>query len=311
MSNPPINVMSHASTIVPPQLAANMVYPHNPNSNSGYAGCMSNLPIDVMSHAGTIAPPQLVPNMVYPHYSGGWALLTGLSVNRHCNQPQPLFDAVQQLQRKLLHFRATRQNQKIEEARFAAVDEARVPPPMFSASRLIFAFTYLEEKAREEYRPSTSSAQRAQRFRQYDNRCFICDEYGHFQAKCPLVGRGGPDNGDHLSAFVLDQNLEGYPSTMSHDMTLGDHIVLHAMVDMFSQDVSIVSSVEAPPSPPSTGTGGKKDPPLLLGHYAENHYASLDAKAEVELDSKALKRKDTAVEATTKPQADAAVAKIV
>ncbi|XP_035689686.1 uncharacterized protein LOC118424981 [Branchiostoma floridae] len=89
-------------------------------------------------------------------------------------------------------------------------------------------------------------------------------------------------NGDHFSDFVPDQNWEGYLSTMSHDGTWGDHIVLQAMADMFGHDVSIVSSVEAENYvtilTPSTGTVGRREPPLLLGHYAENHYASLDGK---------------------------------
>ncbi|XP_078598131.1 uncharacterized protein LOC144874135 isoform X2 [Branchiostoma floridae x Branchiostoma japonicum] len=87
-------------------------------------------------------------------------------------------------------------------------------------------------------------------------------------------------NGDHLSAFVPDQNWEGYLSTMSRDGTWGDHIVLQAMADLLRHDISIVSSVEAENYvtilTPSTGTVGRKEPPLLLGHYAENHYASLD-----------------------------------
>ncbi|XP_078573125.1 caspase-2-like [Branchiostoma floridae x Branchiostoma japonicum] len=89
--------------------------------------------------------------------------------------------------------------------------------------------------------------------------------------------------GDHLRNFVPDQNWERYLNTMSRDGTWGDHIVLQAMADMFGHDVSIVSSVEAENYvtilTPSTRAVGRKEPPLLLGHYAENHYASLDGKS--------------------------------
>ncbi|XP_078703590.1 uncharacterized protein LOC144928781 [Branchiostoma floridae x Branchiostoma belcheri] len=94
--------------------------------------------------------------------------------------------------------------------------------------------------------------------------------------------------GDHLRAFVPDQNWDRYLDTMSRDGTWGDHIVLQAMADMFGHDVSIVSSVESENYvtilTPSPGTAARKDPPLLLGHYAENHYASLDGSAPVPLE---------------------------
>ncbi|XP_066267608.1 NACHT, LRR and PYD domains-containing protein 3-like [Branchiostoma lanceolatum] len=101
------------------------------------------------------------------------------------------------------------------------------------------------------------------------------------------------DNGDHLSAFVPNQNWEGYLDAMSRDGTWGDHIVLQAMADMFGHDVSIVSSVEAENYvtilTPCTGTAARKEPPLLLGHYAENHYASLDCSPQPSFSQ--LKRK--------------------
>ncbi|CAH1238013.1 Hypp5498 [Branchiostoma lanceolatum] len=102
--------------------------------------------------------------------------------------------------------------------------------------------------------------------------------------------RMNPYNGndDHLSAFVPDQNWEVYLGTMSRDVTWGDHIVLQAMADMFGHDVSIVSSVEAENYvtilTPSTRTVSRKEPPLVLGHYAENHYASLDGSSSVPLE---------------------------
>ncbi|CAH1271093.1 Hypp4559 [Branchiostoma lanceolatum] len=102
-----------------------------------------------------------------------------------------------------------------------------------------------------------------------------------------LKDRPYNDNGDHLSVFVQDQSWEDYLDTMSRDGTWGDHIVLQAIADKFGHDVSIVSSVEAKNYvtilTPSSRTLARHDTPLLLGHYAENHYASLDvAIAELE-----------------------------
>ncbi|CAH1233739.1 NLRP10 [Branchiostoma lanceolatum] len=95
------------------------------------------------------------------------------------------------------------------------------------------------------------------------------------------------DNGDHLLAFVPDQNWERYLATMSRDGTWGDHIVLQAMADMFGHDVSIVSSVEAENYvtilTPSNRTAASAGTPLLLGHYAENHYASLDSSSQLKM----------------------------
>ncbi|KAI8516609.1 hypothetical protein Bbelb_051900 [Branchiostoma belcheri] len=42
-----------------------------------------------------------------------------------------------------------RQKQRIDAAKFQVIEEARIPPPLFSAARLISALTYLEEQARE------------------------------------------------------------------------------------------------------------------------------------------------------------------
>ncbi|XP_078572724.1 uncharacterized protein LOC144859718 [Branchiostoma floridae x Branchiostoma japonicum] len=104
-------------------------------------------------------------------------------------------------------------------------------------------------------------------------------------------------NGDHLSDFVPDQNWVRYLDTMSRDGTWGDHIVLQAMADMFGHDVSIVSSVEAENYvtilTPSTGTVSRKEPPLLLGHYAENHYASLDAQSSGQVTTTSPQHGDT------------------
>ncbi|XP_078598223.1 uncharacterized protein LOC144874192 [Branchiostoma floridae x Branchiostoma japonicum] len=110
----------------------------------------------------------------------------------------------------------------------------------------------------------------------------------HMQLRQRVVGflRGNPYNtkGDNLSAFIPDQNWDGYLSLMSRDGTWGDHIVLQAMADLLRHDISIVSSVETENYvtilTPSSRTVGRKEPPLLLRHYAENHYASLDASPQ-------------------------------
>ncbi|XP_078579008.1 uncharacterized protein LOC144863557 [Branchiostoma floridae x Branchiostoma japonicum] len=96
--------------------------------------------------------------------------------------------------------------------------------------------------------------------------------------------RENPHNrgGDHLSAFVPEGNWDKYLDDMSRDGTWGDHIVLQAMADMLGHDISIVSSVEAENYvtilTPSNRIGSASGP-LLLGHYAENHYASLSSEA--------------------------------
>ncbi|CAH1276444.1 Hypp9397 [Branchiostoma lanceolatum] len=42
-----------------------------------------------------------------------------------------------------------KQRERVEEARFQVVEQARVSPPMFSAARLLSSLAFLEEKARE------------------------------------------------------------------------------------------------------------------------------------------------------------------
>ncbi|XP_066297271.1 malignant fibrous histiocytoma-amplified sequence 1 homolog [Branchiostoma lanceolatum] len=108
----------------------------------------------------------------------------------------------------------------------------------------------------------------------------------HLQLREQAVGhlRRNPRNarGDHLSDFISNQTWEEYLETMSRDGTWGDHVVLQAMADMLARDVIIVSSVEADNYVtilhPQSGFPPRAARPLLLGHYAENHYASLDEK---------------------------------
>ncbi|XP_019630374.1 PREDICTED: uncharacterized protein LOC109474521 isoform X2 [Branchiostoma belcheri] len=93
---------------------------------------------------------------------------------------------------------------------------------------------------------------------------------------------------------------------MSRDGTWGDHIVLQAMADMFGHDVSIVSSVEAENYvtilTPSPGTAARKEPPLLLGHYAENHYASLDRRRKRKRSAASVSSSDQEEPATRRKQ---------
>ncbi|XP_078665270.1 uncharacterized protein LOC144907780 [Branchiostoma floridae x Branchiostoma belcheri] len=63
--------------------------------------------------------------------------------------PQSIQETVQDLKRQVQELTDLRQKQSIESAKFQAIEEARIPPPMFSSARLISALTYLEEKARE------------------------------------------------------------------------------------------------------------------------------------------------------------------
>ncbi|XP_019614119.1 PREDICTED: malignant fibrous histiocytoma-amplified sequence 1 homolog [Branchiostoma belcheri] len=107
---------------------------------------------------------------------------------------------------------------------------------------------------------------------------------GHLQLREEAVRhlRRNPHNahGDHFRNFISNQSWEVYLENMSRDGTWGDHVILQAMADMLVRDVIIVSSVEADnyvtTLRPQTGSPPRAARPLLLGHYAENHYASLD-----------------------------------
>ncbi|CAH1248549.1 Hypp8234 [Branchiostoma lanceolatum] len=59
------------------------------------------------------------------------------------------FQAVQLLQKQLLDLSEQKQRERVEEAKFQVVEQARVPPPLFSAARLLSSLAFLEEKARE------------------------------------------------------------------------------------------------------------------------------------------------------------------
>ncbi|XP_078605300.1 uncharacterized protein LOC144878523 [Branchiostoma floridae x Branchiostoma japonicum] len=88
------------------------------------------------------------------------------------------------------------------------------------------------------------------------------------------------EHGDHLRAFVPNEDWEDYLQQMSRDGVWGDHIVLQAMASMLGRDIRIVSSIDAENYTTILSPMGNQQvttgPPLLLGHYAENHYASLD-----------------------------------
>ncbi|XP_078615344.1 uncharacterized protein LOC144884161 [Branchiostoma floridae x Branchiostoma japonicum] len=104
----------------------------------------------------------------------------------------------------------------------------------------------------------------------------------HLQLRQQAVDhlRRNPRNahGDHLSNYIPNQAWEEYLETMSRDGTWGDHVVLQAMADMLGRDVIIVSSVEADNYVTVLHPQSQASPrsSLLLGHYAENHYESLD-----------------------------------
>eukprot|EP00058_Branchiostoma_floridae_P015699 XP_002601187.1 hypothetical protein BRAFLDRAFT_75632 [Branchiostoma floridae] len=106
------------------------------------------------------------------------------------------------------------------------------------------------------------------------------DHYNRLAAHVTELGlRFRPEaRGDHLSDFIPNQTWEEYLDTMSRDGTWGDHVVLQAMADMLGRDVIIVSSVEADNYVTVLHPQSQTSPriSLLLGHYAENHYASLD-----------------------------------
>ncbi|CAH1271855.1 MFHAS1 [Branchiostoma lanceolatum] len=106
----------------------------------------------------------------------------------------------------------------------------------------------------------------------------------HSHLRRDVVGylRQHPNNeqGDHLRAFVPNEDWEGYLQQMSRDGVWGDHVVLQALASMLGRDIRIVSSIDAEnyttilsPMGNQQDTTGQ---PLLLGHYAENHYTSLD-----------------------------------
>ncbi|XP_019643352.1 PREDICTED: uncharacterized protein LOC109484505 isoform X1 [Branchiostoma belcheri] len=106
----------------------------------------------------------------------------------------------------------------------------------------------------------------------------------HSQLRQDVVSylRQHPYNGqgDHLCKFVPDKDWEDYLQEMSQNGVWGDHIVLQAFASMLDRDIRIVSSIDADNyTTILTPMGNQQDttgPPLLLGHYAENHYASLD-----------------------------------
>eukprot|EP00058_Branchiostoma_floridae_P023894 XP_002609384.1 hypothetical protein BRAFLDRAFT_86475 [Branchiostoma floridae] len=106
----------------------------------------------------------------------------------------------------------------------------------------------------------------------------------HSQLRQDVVGYLGKhphnEHGDHLRAFVPNEDWEDYLQQMSRDGVWGDHIVLQAMASMLGRDIRIVSSIDAENYTTILSPMGNQQvttgPPLLLGHYAENHYASLD-----------------------------------
>ena len=68
---------------------------------------------------------------------------------------------------------------------------------------------------------------------------------------------------------------------MEKDGEWGDHLVMMALTIVLSHNILIVSSVDGASDHftvivEPNGHVASNDVPLLLGHYAENHFVSLD-----------------------------------
>ncbi|XP_078608430.1 uncharacterized protein LOC144880240 [Branchiostoma floridae x Branchiostoma japonicum] len=92
-------------------------------------------------------------------------------------------------------------------------------------------------------------------------------------------------DGEPLASFIPGSSLEEYLAKMSEDGAWADHICVQATADFLGRPVSIVSTsgkddecfiFVQPQSGDSDGSS------LLLGHYSENHYQSLDTTAALE-----------------------------
>ncbi|KAI8492273.1 hypothetical protein Bbelb_301700 [Branchiostoma belcheri] len=85
----------------------------------------------------------------------------------------------------------------------------------------------------------------------------------------------------HLRSFVPDEKWDSYLAAMSRDGEWGDHIALIALASVLRREIHVVSSTPGDDFLTKVHPNGGSDepvtgPPLLLGHYAEQHYVSLD-----------------------------------
>jgi hypothetical protein len=84
-------------------------------------------------------------------------------------------------------------------------------------------------------------------------------------------------NGAILHQFVHDRKWEDYCTAMAKDGCWGDHLTLLAISEMFGAQISIFSSVEGDNFITEIHPTTKKlKKVLLLSHYAEFHYGSLE-----------------------------------
>ncbi|XP_066275299.1 uncharacterized protein [Branchiostoma lanceolatum] len=99
---------------------------------------------------------------------------------------------------------------------------------------------------------------------------------------CYIKDHPKTTNGESIVAFTAETSLDEYLAKMSQNGSWADHIYVQATADFLKRTIHIVSTsggedgcficVE-PIGGESEGT------PLLLGHYAERHYQSLDTTA--------------------------------
>ncbi|XP_066288313.1 uncharacterized protein [Branchiostoma lanceolatum] len=99
---------------------------------------------------------------------------------------------------------------------------------------------------------------------------------------CYIKDHPKTTNGESIVAFTAERSLDEYLAKMSQNGSWADHIYVQAIADFLKRTIHIVSTsggedgcficVE-PIGGESEGT------PLLLGHYAERHYQSLDTTA--------------------------------
>lgn len=84
-----------------------------------------------------------------------------------------------------------------------------------------------------------------------------------------------------MRQFVVGGNWCQYLATLKNNRAWGDHIAVVALATALSYDIRIVSSASGTSDcfdviVEPNNNKASHDKPLLLGHYAEHHYESLD-----------------------------------